>query len=153
MCVCVCVCVCLASGEHKAELLFIRLQKSGCVLCCSCRLYVCSSASLSLSLSLFIPRSVRMIWSISVGACVAHFHHYTLPVHLSHLVVTHKLLFFCTFPNIKTNTRPLIQSHVVSFSPHQQRHILQMAPSTGSSFLTISAMFSFRSSHLTKAFQ
>lgn len=47
---CVWMHVCLASGEHKAELLFIRLQKSGCVLCCFVP-PVCLQFSLHLSLS------------------------------------------------------------------------------------------------------
>ncbi len=122
VCVCVCVCVCLASGEHKAELLFIRLQKSGCVLCCSCRLYVCSSASLSLSLSFHPSLRQDDMEYISRSMCGSF-----PPLHTSSSPLppglTHKLLFFCTFPNIKTNTRPLIQSHVVSFSPPTAAHL------------------------------
>lgn len=112
----VCECVCLASGEHKAELLFIRLQKSGCVLCCFCRLYVCSSASISL----FIPRSLScgMVWSVSVWACVDLFcQGYTLGQNplfgLYHL--TYKPLFFLTFLKHK-NEHTLPFTHMLSLS-------------------------------------
>lgn len=155
--------VCLASGEHKAELLFIRLQKSGCVLCCSCRLYVCSLASISLSSSLarsLVQNGMEFISRSMCGSLLPTLHvGKNLPFHLSHL--THKPLFSHTyFLNKNEHTHSLIHSHVVSLflSPPTQAHLAagslgRKQNSRDLSFLTISVMFSFRLSGLNKVFQ
>ncbi len=113
------------------------------------------SIYLSLSLSFLAPSSCR--WSryqsehVWLFSSTLHTSSSPLPSGL-----THEPLFFHTFPN---NTRPLIQSHVVSSLslPPTAAHLAagslsREQNSRDRSFLTISAMFSFRPSHLNKAF-